>query len=105
MAMEIVFVSPGMLPPTISTTPNSPSVCAKVSTIAERTPGQASGSSMRRKMRQRDRPQHPAAARTSPGIASKARCIGWMAKGRLNDHRRHQQALEAERQRAADDAA
>jgi molybdate transport system ATP-binding protein len=31
---EMTRVSPGMLPPTISTTPNSPIVCAKVSTAA-----------------------------------------------------------------------
>ena len=83
MAMAMVCVSPGMLPPTISTTPNSPSVWAKVSTMAETTPGQASGNSMRRSMRRGDMPQHSAASRTSGAIASKARCIGWMAKGRL----------------------
>ena len=32
-----------MLPPIISTTPNSPTVCAKPSTAAVRKPGRASG--------------------------------------------------------------
>ena len=83
MAIDTVFVSPGMLPPTISTTPNSPSVCAKVSTAAVSTPGHASGSSMRVKIRHGDMPQHAAAARTSSGMASNARCIGWIANGRF----------------------
>jgi hypothetical protein len=72
-----------MLPPTISTTPNSPSVCANVRTAAESTPGHASGSSMRRNACQRDSPQHCAASRTSCGIAAKARCSGCTANGML----------------------
>ena len=32
MAIDATFVSPGILPPIISTTPNSPTVCANVST-------------------------------------------------------------------------
>ena len=62
MAMAIVFVSPGMLPPIISTTPNSPKVCTKVSTIADSTPGQASGNSTRQKVCQADRPLTAAAS-------------------------------------------
>ena len=64
-----------MLPPTISTTPNSPIVCAKVSAAAEISPGQASGSSIVRKVRQCDRPLHHAASRISGAIASKPRSI------------------------------
>ncbi len=67
----------------MSTTPNSPSVCAKVRIIAVRMPGHASGASMRRKRCHGDRPQQAAASRTSAGIASKARWIGWITKGRL----------------------
>jgi len=73
-----------MLPPIISTTPNSPTVCATVSTSEETIPGHASGSSTRLNALQRDRPLTQAASRTSCGIASKARCIGCTAKGRLN---------------------
>ncbi len=79
----MVLVSPGMLPPTISTTPNSPTVCAIVITSAETMPGQASGSSMRHNVRCQDNPQHSAACRTSTGMDSKARSIGISANGRL----------------------
>ena len=58
----MVRVWPGMLPPTISTTPNSPSVCTKVSTIADSTPGQASGSSTRQKVDQKPSPLTAAAS-------------------------------------------
>ena len=51
-----------IFPPIINTTPNSPSVWAKVKARAETSPGQANGSSTRQKVRQRpapsDRP-HP----------------------------------------------
>src|SRR3712207_8226261 len=45
LPISTVFVSPGIEPPTISTMPNSPSVCAKTSTMAVKMPGQASGRS------------------------------------------------------------
>ena len=57
---------------------------------------------MRRSDCQRVSPQHAAASRTSCGIVSKARCIGWMAKGRLKTTEATQQALEAEDERAAE---
>ena len=81
--MAMVLVSPGIEPPTISTMPNSPRVCAKVSTIAVITPGQASGNSTFQRLRAGDMPQQAAASRTSTGIASNPRCAGWIAKGRL----------------------
>ena len=76
--------------------------CARTSApCADRMPGQASGSSMRAEdAPAASCPQHAAASRTSAGIASNARCIGWIANGRLNDDRREQQAREAEHQRA-----
>ncbi len=83
MEIDSTRVSPGMLPPIIRMTPNSPSVCAKVSAMAETMPGQASGSSMRRIVSQRDRPLTKAASRTFGGMASNARWIGCTANGRL----------------------
>ncbi len=35
MAIDSTWVSPGILPPIINTTPNSPTVCAKPSTVGE----------------------------------------------------------------------
>jgi hypothetical protein len=46
------LVSPGMLPPIISTTPNSPSVCEKGRAMAESSPGHARCSSIRQKVYQ-----------------------------------------------------
>ena len=42
-AIEATRVSPGILPPIISTTPNSPTVWANPSTLAVIKPGRASG--------------------------------------------------------------
>ncbi len=46
-------------------------------------PGHASGNSIRQNVRSLLRPQQAAASRTSPGMDSKARCIGCTANGRL----------------------
>src|SRR6185312_550412 len=43
MASDSTSVRPGMLPPIISTTPNSPTVWAKPSTAPVMKPGRASG--------------------------------------------------------------
>src|SRR5277367_1497389 len=43
MSIETVRVPPARSPPTISTTPNSPIVCAKLRTTAVTTPGLESG--------------------------------------------------------------
>ena len=83
MEIETVLVSPGMAPPTIRITPNSPRVWANVSTAALVMPRQANGSSIRRKICHLDKPLTSAASRISGLIASKARCIGCMAKGKL----------------------
>ena len=54
-----------------------------MSTAADSTPGQASGSSIRANACHRDSPQHCAASRTSGGIAANARCSGCTANGML----------------------
>ena len=72
----MVLVSPGMDPPTISTMPNSPKVCAKVSTMAVINPGQANGNSTFHNDRIGDMPQQAAASRICTGIASNPRCAG-----------------------------
>jgi hypothetical protein len=56
-----------MLPPTISTTPNSPSVWANARMPAVRMPGHASGASTWTNRRHGVIPQQAAASRTSAG--------------------------------------
>lgn len=46
-------------------------------------PGQAKGNSIFHSTCLGDMPQQAAASRISLGIEAKARCIGWIAKGRL----------------------
>ena len=70
-----------MLPPIISTTPNSPTVCAKLRMAAVTKPGRASGSATVKKASS-GRARNVAA--TSSGrlpMASKACCSGCTAKG------------------------
>jgi len=65
------------------TTPNSPTVWAKVRTAAVRKPVRESGRMTRRKM---VRGEAPSVAATSVRLRStceKARTSGWTAKGRL----------------------
>src|SRR6056300_272200 len=81
MATARVLVSPGMLPPTISTTPNSPSVWANVKTTAVNTPGHTSGNSTRQNACQVDMPQQAAASRQSWCSFSNTRCMGCTANG------------------------
>src|SRR6266496_1538329 len=50
MSIETVRVTPSMLPPTISTTPNSPRVCAKLIMTPVTTPATDSGRVIRRKV-------------------------------------------------------
>ena len=70
-----------MLPPIISTTPNSPTVCAKPSTLAVTKPGRASGSATLKKRSQGEARSVAAASSMRSGTASKACCKGWMTKG------------------------
>src|ERR1051326_3270062 len=69
MSMETVRVTPGIFPPTISTTPNSPRVCAKLSTAAAITPGIESGRIISRKVRQ---PPAPAPRGRGAGFVAPA---------------------------------
>src|SRR6266576_392788 len=55
--METVRVTPGMLPPTISTTPNSPMVWAKLSAVPVTRPDIESGRMMWKNVRRRDAPR------------------------------------------------
>ena len=66
MAMETTRVSPGMLPPIISTTPNSPTVCANVRTQAVTNPRKESGTATVKKA-SRGRARRLAAASSGPG--------------------------------------
>ena len=70
-----------MLPPIISTTPNSPTVCAKPSTLAVTKPGRASGSATLKKRSQGLARSVAAASSGRSGIASKACCSGCTTKG------------------------
>ena len=72
----MVRVTPGRLPPTISTTPNSPSVWAKLSTAPARMPSFASGSVMRTKVRQGDAPSIADASSRDGSMRANAALIG-----------------------------
>ena len=100
-AIETVRVTPGRLPPTISTTPNSPTVCAKLRTTPAITPSIDSGSVTRRNVRSRDAPSVAEASR------SERVDLGERGGDRLHgerqavEHRRDDQPFERERQRRA----
>src|SRR5215472_12434163 len=81
MAVDITRVRPGMLPPIIRMTPNSPTVWAKPSTAPVKRPGLASGSATVQKAR---RGEARSVAATSSGrspIAAKALRIGCTTNG------------------------
>ena len=94
-------VSPGRLPPTMSTTPNSPSVWAKVSTSADED--------TRPRERQLDHARRPPAR--SPQQAAASRIVGrdWPrsplhrldGEGQVGDQRGEHQPLEGEDELAA----
>ena len=81
--METVRVTPGRFPPTINTTPNSPIVWAKLSTMPVTMPGRARGTTTRQKVARRDTPRHHEASTSRRSTAAKAEVNGWTAKGRL----------------------
>ena len=58
--LETVRVMPRIFPPTMSTTPNAPMVCAKESATPVTRPGIESGAITRRKVRQPEAPNDPA---------------------------------------------
>jgi len=70
-----------MLPPIIKTTPNSPTVCAKLSTAAVMKPGRASGSATLKKRSSGEAPSEAAASSGRVPMASNARCSGCTANG------------------------
>src|SRR5437764_413440 len=74
--METVRVEPGRLPPTISTTPNSPTVWAKVNTAPATMPGRANGMTMRPNVRSRDAPRHQAVSIRLRSTAANAAANG-----------------------------
>src|SRR6266404_364270 len=83
MEIEIVRVSPGMLPPTIKTTPNSPTVCAKLKTTPARMPLQESGTMTRKKVAQRDTPRHQDASTKRRSTPANAAMKGCTANGKV----------------------
>src|SRR5207248_2879740 len=73
MEIDTVRVTPGMLPPTMRMTPNSPSVWAKLRITPVSTPAHASGRAIRRKVPSRETPRHHDAStkrRSTPANAA-----------------------------------
>src|SRR5216683_3552780 len=83
MEIETVRVSPGMFPPTIKTTPNSPTVCAKLKTTPLRMPVQESGTMTRKKVPQRETPRHQDASTRRRSTPANPVMKGRTANGRL----------------------
>ena len=83
MASEATRVTPGMLPPIISTTPNSPTVWAKLSTVPASSAGLMLGSSTRHKVTRRGLPSVSAASVSDAGRPWKPAWIGCTMNGRL----------------------
>src|SRR5660397_211805 len=83
MEMDSVRVRPGMLPPTISTTPNSPTVCANVSTAAVSRPGREGGATPGAAGPSRHAPSTVDASRSRGSTAANAPSRGCTANGRL----------------------
>lgn len=81
--MERVRVLPGRLPPSMRTTPNSPTVWAKVRTAEVRMPFFASGRAMRTKAIAGEAPRVAAASSRRWSTPRSAATSGWTAKGRL----------------------
>ena len=70
-----------MLPPTISTTPNSPTVCANVSVSADRNPRRASGTATLKNASSGGARSVAAASSTRGGMAANASRSGCTMKG------------------------
>ena len=83
MEIETVRVTPAMLPPTISTTPNSPSVWAKLRIAPVAIPRSESGTMTRRKVAARDTPRHQDASRSLRSTPAKAAATGCTVNGKL----------------------
>jgi len=72
----------GMLPPIISTTPNSPTVWAKPRIAAVTKPGLASGRATVKKVSSGEARRVAATSSGRSPMAMKAFWIGWTTKGR-----------------------
>ena len=81
--METVRVTPGIFPPIISTTPNSPTVCAKLRAIPVTSPGLDSGKTTRQNVRHPEAPKVAEAASRRVSTAANEAAKGCTAKGRL----------------------
>src|SRR6267143_499234 len=79
----MVRVTPGILPPTMSTTPNSPSVCAKLSANPVTSPAFERGSTMRRKVCTGEWPSDAEARSRLESTAPNDAANGGTANGRL----------------------
>src|SRR5438046_7311360 len=83
MLIDNVRVTPGILPPTISTTPNSPIVCAKVSAVAVTTPEIESGTITRQNVRSFGTPNTADAASSRESTLENEVARGCTANGGL----------------------
>src|ERR1700692_588911 len=83
MSMETVRVTPGILPPTIRTTPNSPMVCANAKTTPAISPGTERGTTTRKKVRAGEAPSVAEAASSLRSTEENAAVKGCTANGRL----------------------
>src|SRR5271157_5310967 len=83
MSIEMVRVTPGIFPPTISTTPNSPSVCAKLSVNPVDNPALERGSTTRRNVWIGELPRDAEARSRAESTAPNDEANGCTAKGRL----------------------
>ena len=81
--MEATLVTPGILPPIISTTPNSPKVCAKVSIAAVNTDALILGNKIYIKVSLSDLPKVYEACESDKGSCCKADFIGPIINGML----------------------
>jgi len=103
MEMESVRVTPGMLPPIISTTPNSPTVWVNASTAAVNRKGRTNGSNTRTRILPRPGDRSSAASRMSRSTERKPEVMGCTAKGQAEENRADHQPSERERQRMTKD--
>src|SRR6266446_6869080 len=83
MSIETVRVTPAKFPPTINTTPNSPRVCAKLSTAAVTTPGSDNGRITRQNVRELPAPRTAEASSNLRSTPSKEATSGCTANGKL----------------------
>src|SRR3990172_9129541 len=81
--MDTVRVIPGIFPPTINTTPNSPTVWAKLRTMPVVSPLTESGIVTRKNVSHLEMPRVQDASNSLESTAAKADEKGWTANGKL----------------------